>query len=61
MNKFQFNQQIIALESGSIKAGTKGRIIDVYEERGFWKYEIAWADKNRFITIAREKDLTAAD
>lgn len=61
MNKFQFNQQIIALESGTIKAGTKGRIIDVFQDGAFWKYEIAWANKEHFITIAREKDLTAAD
>jgi len=37
-----------------------GRIIDVYQEGRFWKYEICWNGRHDFITIAREKDIDLA-
>lgn len=61
MNKFTLNQAIRATESSTVKAGIPGIIIDVFQDGAFWKYEVCWDGTTDFITIAREKDLTAAD
>jgi hypothetical protein len=36
--KFEINQEIVATSSSTRKAGTKGKIIDLYQENGYWYY-----------------------
>ena len=61
MNKFQLGQNILANKNSTIKAGTRGEIIDVFQQGRFWKYQIRWENQENFITIAREKDLTLVE
>ncbi len=55
MSKFKNGDFIESLESGTVKAGCYGYVIDVFRDGNFWKYEIYWIGGGK--TIAREKDL----
>ena len=59
MNKFTLGQQIVSNDQSTVIAGTKGQILDVYQEGGFWKYLIFWNGDKNFFNVAREKDIDA--
>jgi len=59
MNKFKNGNFIESLESGTVKAGIYGYVIDTFRDGNFWKYEIYWIGGGK--TIAREKDLKLAE
>lgn len=58
MNKFKNGDFIKALESGTIKAGNFGYVIDTFRDGNFWKYEVCWIGGGK--SIAREKDIDSA-
>jgi hypothetical protein len=52
--RFNVNDEVTTTGTGNIKAGNVGKVVDMYEQNGYWYYSVRFG---KYVNVQRDCDL----